>query len=63
MTPASVPPIDLVVIIDSSVSMRPDAISLSQAVSAAIESAKSRCPSDLKVTYLGIEGKFRDTLF
>jgi hypothetical protein len=63
MTGASVPPVDLVVIIDSSASMRPDAVSLSQAVSAAIESARSRCPSDLKVTYLGIEGKFGDTLF
>jgi hypothetical protein len=63
MTPTSVPPVDLVVIIDSSTSMQPNAVSLSQAVSAAIESAKSRCPSDLKVTYLGIEGTFRDTLF
>ncbi|MDX6683047.1 MAG: hypothetical protein QOG94_3086 [Solirubrobacteraceae bacterium] len=58
-----VPLVDLVVVIDSSTSMKPDATSLSNAVSAAIESAKTKCPSDLKVSYLGIEGKFSDSLF
>lgn len=57
------PVVDLVVVIDSSVSMRPEAITLSNAISAAIESAKSSCPSDLKVTYLGLEGRFSDSLF
>jgi hypothetical protein len=58
-----VPLVDLVVVIDSSTSMKPDATSLSNAVSAAIEAAKTKCPSDLTVTYLGIEGKFSDSLF
>jgi hypothetical protein len=50
-------------VIDSSTSMKPDATSLSNSVSAAIEAAKTKCPSDLKVSYLGIEGKFSDSLF
>jgi hypothetical protein len=58
-----VPLVDLVIVIDSSTSMKPDATSLSDSVSAAIEAAKTKCPSDLKVTYLGIEGKFADSLF
>jgi hypothetical protein len=58
-----VPLVDLVVVIDSSTSMKPDATSLSNAVSAAIEAAKTKCPSNLKVSYLGIEGKFSDSLF
>jgi hypothetical protein len=57
------PLVDLVVVIDSSTSMKPDATSLSNAVSAAIEAARTKCPSDLKVSYLGIEGKFADSLF
>jgi hypothetical protein len=58
-----VPLVDLVVVIDSSTSMKPDATALSNAVSAAIDAAKTKCPSDLKVSYLGIEGKFSDSLF
>jgi hypothetical protein len=57
------PLVDLVVVIDSSTSMKPDATSLSNSVSAAIDAAKTKCPSDLKVSYLGIEGKFSDSLF
>ena len=58
-----VPLVDLVVVIDSSTSMKPDATALSNSIAAAIESAKTKCPSDLKVSYLGIEGKFADSLF
>src|SRR4051794_26411696 len=58
-----VPLVDLVVVIDSSTSMKPDATALSNSIAAAIESAKTKCPSDLKVSYLGIEGKFSDSLF
>ncbi|WAS91518.1 VWA domain-containing protein [Nannocystis punicea] len=58
-----VPAVDLVVVIDSSVSMKDEAEALSQAVSAAIESARKNCPSDLRVTYLGIEGTFKNTKF
>lgn len=57
------PKVDLVVVIDTSTSMRPEAVGLSDAVNAAIKSAQTKCPSDLKVTYLGIEGRFAKTLF
>jgi hypothetical protein len=59
----TVPLVDLVVVIDSSVSMKDEAVALDAAVAAAIEGARSSCPSDLRVTYLGIEGTFRDTRF
>ncbi|ATB33198.1 vWA domain-containing protein [Melittangium boletus] len=59
----TIPAVDLVVVIDSSVSMKDKADALNQAVGAAIEVAKSRCPSDLRVTYLGIEGTFKNTRF
>jgi hypothetical protein len=58
-----VPLVDLVIVMDSSTSMKPDATSLSNSITAAIDAAKTKCPSDLKVTYLGIEGKFSDSLF
>ena len=58
-----VPMVDLVVVIDSSVSMKDEADALNQAVAAAIEAAKTKCPSDLRVTYLGIEGTFKNTRF
>jgi hypothetical protein len=58
-----IPKVDLVVVIDSSVSMKDEATALSDAVGAAIEAAKSSCPSDLRVTYLGIEGVFKKTRF
>lgn len=58
-----IPPVDLVVVIDSSVSMKDEATALSDAVAAAIEAAKTSCPSDLRVTYVGIEGVFKGTRF
>ena len=58
-----VPAVDLVVLIDTSYSMMDEAQYLSQAVSKAIETAESTCPSDLRVTYLGVEGWFTDTKF
>ncbi|MCY1064369.1 VWA domain-containing protein [Nannocystis sp. RBIL2] len=57
------PAVDLVVVIDSSVSMKDEAEALSKAVAAAIEAAKTKCPSDLRVTYLGVEGTFKNTRF
>ena len=60
---AVIPAVDLVVVIDSSVSMKDEADALNQAVAAAIETAKTKCPSDLRVTYLGIEGTFKNTRF
>jgi hypothetical protein len=60
---ATIPAVDLVVVIDSSVSMKDEARALSAAVSGAIEAARTSCPSDLRVAYLGIEGTFKDTKF
>ncbi len=59
----TIPAVDLVIVIDSSVSMKDEADALNTAVAAAIESAKTKCPSDLRATYLGIEGKFKNTRF
>ncbi|MDC0669282.1 VWA domain-containing protein [Nannocystis radixulma] len=59
----AIPAVDLVVVIDSSVSMKDEAEALSKAVAAAIEAAKTKCPSDLRVTYLGVEGTFKNTRF
>ncbi|WP_437626790.1 vWA domain-containing protein [Sorangium sp. So ce1151] len=61
--PAKPPPVDLVVVIDTSVSMKDEADALSQTIEAAIAAAKTKCPSDLRVTYLGIEGTFKKTRF
>lgn len=57
------PVVDLVVVMDSSTSMRSEAIKLSDAIDLAIVKAKSTCPSDLRVSYLGLEGRFSKTLF
>ncbi|XYI03000.1 VWA domain-containing protein [Sorangium sp. So ce1128] len=61
--PAKPPLVDLVVVIDTSVSMKDEADALSQTIAAAIDAAKTKCPSDLRVTYLGIEGTFNTTRF
>jgi hypothetical protein len=55
--------VDLVIVIDTSGSMKDEAQALSAAISAAVEQAKSACPSDLRVNYLGIEGTFENTKF
>ncbi|WP_426393953.1 vWA domain-containing protein [Ralstonia sp. R-29] len=60
---SSVPAVDLVVVIDTSASMRDEAVALSEAVSGAIAAAKDHCPSDLRVEYLGVEGTFGKTKF
>ncbi|MEG4274533.1 MULTISPECIES: hypothetical protein [unclassified Microcoleus] len=59
----TVPLVDLVVVIDSSASMKDEAVALNTAVAGAIEGARAHCPSDLRVVYLGVEGTFRDTRF
>ncbi|WP_437931803.1 hypothetical protein WMF37_21950 [Sorangium sp. So ce291] len=61
--PAKPPLVDLVVVIDTSTSMRDEADALSQTIAAAIDAAKTKCPSDLRITYLGIEGTFKKTRF
>ena len=55
--------VDLVIVIDTSPSMRDEARDLSKAAEAAINNAKSSCPSDLKVTWLGVEGVWKGTKF
>ncbi|MEH6307378.1 hypothetical protein RYH73_17145 [Olivibacter sp. CPCC 100613] len=55
--------VDLVIAIDTSGSMSDEAQAISLAIEAAIKEAKSSCPSDLRVDYLGIEGTFTDTKF
>lgn len=65
MTPAEgTPPlVDLVILIDTSVSMKDEAVALSEAAEAAVEGARTRCPSDLRVTWLGLEGTWKGTRF
>ncbi|MFC6100009.1 hypothetical protein [Olivibacter domesticus] len=55
--------VDLVIAIDTSNSMKDEAQAISAAIEAAVSEAKKACPSDLRVTYLGIEGTFPGTKF
>ncbi|BAY22499.1 hypothetical protein NIES2100_22620 [Calothrix sp. NIES-2100] len=59
----SAPAVDLVIIIDTSASMRDEARNLSDAAASAIAKAKSSCPSDLRVVWLGIESIWKGTNF
>lgn len=59
----NIPSVDLVIVIDTSASMKDEAKGLSDAAEAAITIAKSSCPSDLRVTWLGIEGTWKGTNF
>lgn len=56
-------PVDLVVIIDTSGSMSDEATNLSTAAAAAISAAAASCPSDLSVSWFGIEGVWSGTKF
>ncbi|MCJ8279338.1 MAG: hypothetical protein MJK14_05215 [Rivularia sp. ALOHA_DT_140] len=60
---SNIPPVDLVIVIDTSPSMKDEAQGLSQAAENAIQSAKSNCPSDLRVVWFGIEGTWKGTKF
>lgn len=57
------PLIDLVIVIDTSPSMKDEARALSQIAQTAIRNAKIRCPSNLQITWLGIEGTWTGTEF
>ena len=59
----NIPLVDLVVVIDTSPSMRGKAQALSKAAASAITSAESSCPSDLRTAWFGIEGTWRGTNF
>ncbi|MDU2378585.1 MAG: hypothetical protein E7D37_10885 [Enterobacter cloacae] len=56
-------PVDLVIVIDTSLSMEDEAEALSRALSTAVDEAKQSCPSDLRVQFLGIEGTFTNSEF
>ncbi|MEO1765205.1 MAG: hypothetical protein AAFR83_25410, partial [Cyanobacteria bacterium J06629_18] len=60
---SNVTTVDLVIVIDTSPSMKDEAQGLSQAAESAIKSAKSSCPSDLRVVWFGIEGVWKGTKF
>lgn len=55
--------LDLVVIIDTSGSMSDESADLSREIDAAIEKATARCPSQLRATFLGIQGTWTGTKF
>ncbi len=55
--------VDLVVLIDTSLSMEDEAADLSNAAAAAIAAAQKSCPSDLRVVWFGIEGTWPGTNF
>ncbi|MEE9354381.1 MAG: hypothetical protein V3U75_02215 [Methylococcaceae bacterium] len=57
------PAVDLVIVIDTSDSMGDKAEGLSKIAEKAIESTLTSCPSDLRVTWLGIEGTWKKTNF
>ena len=59
----SIPDVDLVIVIDTSPSMKDEAQALSKAAVAAINTARSSCPSNLRVVWLGIEGIWKETQF
>ncbi|ARV58605.1 hypothetical protein BZZ01_08115 [Nostocales cyanobacterium HT-58-2] len=59
----SIPAVDLVIVIDTSPSMKDEAQALSDAAASAIAKAKSSCPADLRVVWLGIEGIWKGTNF
>ncbi|MFN6494778.1 hypothetical protein [Nostoc sp. DedQUE03] len=60
---SSIPTVDLVIVIDTSPSMKDEAQALSDAAMSAIASAKSNCPTELRVVWLGIEGIWKGTNF
>ncbi len=60
---SSIPHVDLVIVIDTSPSMKDEAQRLSDAAQEAIAKAKSSCPSELRVVWLGVEGTWKGTNF
>ena len=56
-------PVDLVIIIDTSITLKNEAQDLSAAAEAGIQAAASNCPSDLRIVWLGIEGTWKNTNF
>ena len=57
------PKVDLIVLVDASGSMGTTASTVSQQADSAITLALAQCPSDLRVTYLGVAGTWAGTKF
>lgn len=55
--------VDLIILVDTSGSMGSKAKAVNDAADKAIKAASQKCNVDLKVTWLGIEGKFASTKF
>jgi len=55
--------VDLIVLIDTSGSMRSKAVAIFNALDQAVKDATSTCNVNVKTTWLGIEGKFSNTHF
>ena len=60
---STIPAVDLVIVIDTSPSMKDEAQALSDATAGALAKAKSSCPTDLRVVWLGVEGTWKGTNF
>ncbi|MEM7590808.1 MAG: hypothetical protein AAF383_04705 [Cyanobacteria bacterium P01_A01_bin.83] len=60
---SNIPNVDLIILIDTSPSIKKEAQDLNKVAQAAINTAKSSCPSNLRVTWLGIEGTWKETRF
>jgi len=54
---------DLIVLIDTSGSMRPSSIAIDKAVTKAIDKAKETCKPDLRMIFLGVDGVWTGTAF
>ena len=59
----SLPLVDLVILIDTSPTMKTDARAVSEAATAALASAEGQGPRDIRLVWLGIEGRWRQTAF
>jgi hypothetical protein len=55
--------LDLVIVIDTSTSMSDEAAALSSKIDTTIANASKKCPSKLRVTFLGIQGTCAGTKF
>ena len=55
--------VDLVVLMDTSGSMQNESKALSDATQTAVDRVKGKCPNDLRVAYLGVEGTWPGTNF
>ncbi|MEM7575494.1 MAG: hypothetical protein AAF433_21500 [Bacteroidota bacterium] len=61
--PLGDPKVDLIVLIDASGSMGVVANTIDMAAQMAVQAALDTCPTDLNVTYLGVDGSWAGTVF